>query len=147
MTPRIPDLAGLSQPKNAAPGSRPSPALSFPEVEQAPYVSGRTRPKTADKMLTRVRDALLSTLPSKPLRGTKSVLTVRMSKSWREELLSHFRRKCFLTVGSAWKMASGMALGEERHRSHQHQNLLDSRHSAHQCTRIPHGNKGVEPRL
>lgn len=44
-----------------------------------------------------------------------------MSKSCREELFSHFRRKCLLTVGSAWKMASGMALG-------------DKGHSAHQCT-------------
>lgn len=39
-------------------------------------------------------------------------LTERMSKSCRLGIFSHFRRKCFLTLGSAWKMARGMALVE-----------------------------------
>lgn len=37
-------------------------------------------------------------------------LTSRMSKLSRTEFLSHLRRKCFFTLGSAWKIARGMAL-------------------------------------
>lgn len=40
-------------------------------------------------------------------------LTERMSKSCRLGIFNHLRRKCFVTLGSAWKMASGMALMEE----------------------------------
>lgn len=35
-----------------------------------------------------------------------------MSKSCRLGIFSHLRRKCFFTLGSAWKMARGMALME-----------------------------------
>ena len=35
--------------------------------------------------------------------------TALISKLSIAELLSHFLRKCFLTLGSAWKMARGMA--------------------------------------
>ena len=36
--------------------------------------------------------------------------TALMSKLSMVVLFSHFLRKCFLTLGSAWKMARGMAL-------------------------------------
>lgn len=35
-----------------------------------------------------------------------------MSRSCRLGIFNHLRRKCFLTLGSAWKMARGMALIE-----------------------------------
>lgn len=38
------------------------------------------------------------------------VLTDLMSRSWRLGIFSHFRKKCFLTLSSAWKMARGIAL-------------------------------------
>lgn len=41
-------------------------------------------------------------------------LTERMSKSCRLGIFSHLRRKCFFTLGSAWKMARGMALMESQ---------------------------------
>lgn len=41
-------------------------------------------------------------------------LTARMSKSDIEGAFSHFRKKCFFTLSSAWKIASGIALTEKK---------------------------------
>lgn len=44
-------------------------------------------------------------------------LTVRMSNSCRLGIFNHLRRKCFFTLGSAWKIARGMALMGETQQS------------------------------
>lgn len=52
-------------------------------------------------------------------------LTERMSKSCMLGIFNHLRRKCFFTLGSAWKMARGMALMEKyTNQSVSHSKLL-----------------------
>lgn len=45
--------------------------------------------------------------------GNVSRHTDLMSRSWRLGIFSHLRRKCFLTLASAWNMARGIALSRE----------------------------------
>lgn len=51
-------------------------------------------------------------------------LTERMSRSCRLGIFNHLRRKCFFTLGSAWKIARGMALRRDTQMSNSRLSLL-----------------------